>query len=515
MAENKVNCFASIYIGTAEISMKVFELSQKKRVRKVDDLKKRSALGHETFAKERVSAEALEELCACLMEFLQILEGYRATAYAAYAGPFLSDADNAAFVLEQVRIRTGIRVEILSNSEQRFLSYKSVACREEFDGRVAESAAVVDIGGSSVQITLFREGGVVTTQHLLLGTLRIREKLSEIQRESMASYKQQIVELVDKEMDVFRTLFLTGSSVGNMILIGEYCSDIVKKVQKKHADQNVDVSAFLKYVNKLVKKGTEELAKELNIVDETDPRLLPSLFLVKRITEVLNPREVWVPGSNISDGIAYDFAQKKKVFPVRHSFDRDITTAAVSLAERYQSYSPHVRGQVELCGVIFDALKKLHGMGKRERLLMETAAILHDCGKYISSVDAAASSYHIIMASEIIGLTHQEREVVASSVLYNVHPLPLYEELADRLNEEEYRLVAKISAILRLSNALDRSHKQKIRRLSARLSGRELILTARTEGSIGLERNVLDNKAEEFERVYGIRPVLKSKRVEE
>ena len=109
MAENKVNCFASIYIGTAEISMKVFELSQKKRVRKVDDLKKRSALGHETFAKERVSAEALEELCACLMEFLQILEGYRATAYAAYAGPFFSDADNAAFVLEQVRIRTGIR----------------------------------------------------------------------------------------------------------------------------------------------------------------------------------------------------------------------------------------------------------------------------------------------------------------------------------------------------------------------------------------------------------------------
>ena len=31
-----------------------------------------------------------------------------------------------------------------------------------------EGAAVVDVGGESIQITLFSEGGVVTTQHLVL-----------------------------------------------------------------------------------------------------------------------------------------------------------------------------------------------------------------------------------------------------------------------------------------------------------------------------------------------------------
>ncbi len=77
------------------------------------------------------------------------------------------------FVLEQIRIRTGLTLQILSNSERRFIGYQSVAAREEFDAMTKEGAAVVDVGGESIQITLFSEGGVVTTQHLVLGTMRL------------------------------------------------------------------------------------------------------------------------------------------------------------------------------------------------------------------------------------------------------------------------------------------------------------------------------------------------------
>lgn len=55
--------------------------------------------------------------------------------------------------------------------------------------------------------------------------------------------------------------------------------------------------------------------------------------------------------------------------------------------------------------------------------------------------------------SEIIGLTHLEREIVACAVLYNTYPLEDYEALADRLDRASYMTVAKLSAILRVSNA--------------------------------------------------------------
>ena len=83
------------------------------------------------------------------------------------------------------------------------------------------------------------------------------------------------------------------------------------------------------------------------------------------------------------------------------------------------SYSQHIDALTDMSVLLFDALKKVHGMGKRERLLLKVAAMLHDCGKYISLANSAICAYQIIRATEIIGLTHLEREMVASVVLYN------------------------------------------------------------------------------------------------
>ena len=62
-------------------------------------------------------------------------------------------------------------------------------------------------------------------------------------------------------------------------------------------------------------------------------------------------------------------------------------------------------------------------MGKRERLLLQVAAILHDCGRYVSLINQSECSYQIILATEIIGMTHVEREIVANAVKYNSQPL--------------------------------------------------------------------------------------------
>lgn len=95
-------------------------------------------------------------------------------------------------------------------------------------------------------------------------------------------------------------------------------------------------------------------------------------------------------------------------------------------------------------------------MGKRER---PSSA---DCrssswtdGKYISMSDVAECSYRIIMATEIIGLSTEERQVIASAVRYNTREFGCYEEInrETSMNRENYLLTAKLTAILRLANA--------------------------------------------------------------
>lgn len=510
---DKITTFAAIYIGTYEISMKISELANRKKIRKIDLIRRRIDLGKDTFRDNAVSAETMNELCGILEEFVRIMEGYQVQASQAFAGPFLQDASNKLFLLGLIKNRTGLSVTILSNSEQRFMSYRAVASLPDFESYTKEGAAVVDIGGASLQITLFDNGEVVTTQHLILGTVRLREKLSVFSGETIASYRQQICELVDKEMQVFQSMYMKNRRIKNMILIGDYCSNLMKRILKKKDDTVVPIETFQKFLGKISTYSRERIVEELDLYDENDTLLLPALLLVKQTAETLCADTVWIPGCSINDGIACEYAQKNKMIASPHDFDRDVRSAAIYMAKRYESYSPHVKAQLMICDNLFDALKKAGGLTKRDRLLLEIASILHDCGKYISSVTAAECSYEIIMASEIIGLTHEEREIIACSVLYNVQELPPHEELADKLSEESYLKVGKICQILRLANALDRSHQQKISDLKAVVKDRQLVVTVTTADEIILEKMVFENKADAFEETYSIRPVIREKRM--
>lgn len=152
-------------------------------------------------------------------------------------------------------------------------------------------------------------------------------------------------------------------------------------------------------------------------------------------------------------------------------------------------------------------------MGRRERLLLQAAAILHDCGRYVSMVNQSECSYQIIMASEIIGMTHLEREIVASTVKHNALPMQPYESVSDRMDQKSYMIVSKLTAILKIANAMDRSHKQKFRNIKAVLRDRELVITVEAEENIVLEKGLFSTYADSFEEVFSVMPKIKEKRV--
>ena len=270
---------------------------------------------------------------------------------------------------------------------------------------------------------------------------------------------------------------------------------------------------FVRSMRKFYRKNIDQISAELELLHENDPLLVPYIVLYTRIAEELEAEEIWAPGVNVSDGMAYDYAERHKILKPLHDFDEDVISAARQLSERYEGFSPHIDALVEMSALVFDAMKKVHGMGKRERLFLQTAAILHDCGKYVSIAHGAECAYNIIMESEIIGLSHLEREIVASAVLYNTYPMGHYTELADRLDQESYMTVAKLSAILRVSNAMDRSHKQKFKNVKAAVRDKQLVITIETVDDITLEKGLFAVKAEYFEHVFGIKPVIREKRV--
>ena len=200
------------------------------------------------------------------------------------------------------------------------------------------------------------------------------------------------------------------------------------------------------------------------------------------------------------------------MFKDEHDFEKDIAACAVNISKRYMGSRKRSETLENLTTCIFDSMKRVHGLGKREKLYLRLAAVLHDCGKYISMVDIGETSYQIIMATEIIGLSRQEREIVANIVRFN-HSRFIYDGQETGMSREGFLTVAKLTAILRLANSLDRSHKQKLRGLKAVLKENQLILTVDTQEDITLEKGFFQANAAFFKEVFSVEAVLRQRKI--
>lgn len=506
--------FAAIDIGSYEVGMKIFEISARKGIRELDHIRSGIALGKDTYVTGKISNPMLEALCQVLLDFKRIMKEYQVDAYRACATSAIRETKDLVLILDKIQVRTGFSVEVLSNSEQRFLAYKSIAAMEgAFDRMIQKSTAIVDVGGGSVQISLFDKDALVTTQNLKIGALRIRERLAEVENQT-THFASVLSEMISNELKNYKKLYLKDRDIQNIILTSQHLTQFLSHRSAEEATTSMSREEFMELYDKVLSVSSGQIAETFGLSVDNASLILPSMVIFQRFIEETGAQTIWLPGHNLSDGMVYDYADKNKLVKTRHSFENDIVEAAKNISKRYQSSQNHIAGTEYLALTIFDKMKSIHGMGKRERLLLQIAVILHDCGKYINMNRTSECSYSIIMATEIIGLSHREREIIANAVRFNAGAFGSLEEVSfgTGLDRNDYLLIAKISAILRVANAMDRSHKQKFKDVTVTLKEKELVVSVNTVEDISLEQGLFSDKAEFFETVFSIRPIIRKRR---
>jgi len=458
--------FAAIDVGSYELGMKIYEISTKNGIKEIDHIRHRIELGTDSYFMGKIDSARVDELCRMLNEFTAIMKSYKVDGYKAYGTSAIRESQNRLILLDQIETRTWIKIEVLSNSEQRFLDYKSVASRvKDFQSIIEKSTAFIDIGGGSVQISLFDEDSLVTSQNIRPGVLRMREELARV---SYRSYQLEdmVEEMVSDSLDSFREMYIGDKKIQNIILVDDYVSLIVQRNYLKTIKKGqVSTENFLAFVDSLKKKKTREIAMSLGLAQENISLLYFSALMLKCMIKVLGAEMLWAPGVSLCDGIAYEYAEQNKLLPsdtegMPHDFEQDILDCARDINRRYHSGEYRTREREMIVLTIFDSMKEIHGLSDRGRLLLQLAAILGDCGRFISLASVGENSYNIITATEIIGLSHVEREVVASTVKYATEKFDYYHIMDDNasLDREAYLKIAKLTAIIRLSDGLDLSN---------------------------------------------------------
>ena len=512
--------FAAIDVGSYELAMKIYEISNKNGIKEIDHIRHRIELGTDSYFTGKINNDRVDELCRMLNEFTGIMKSYKVDAYKAYGTSAIRESKNLLILLDQIRTRTGVKIEVLSNSEQRFLDYKSVASRvKDFQNIIEKSTAFIDIGGGSVQISLFDEDSLVTSQNIRPGVLRMREELTRV---SYRSYQLEdiVEEMVCDSLESFREMFVGDKKILNIILVDDYVSLILQRNYLETIKKGqVRTEKFLEFVDSLKKKKTREITMSLGLAQENISLLYLSSLMLKYMIKVLGAEMLWAPGVSLCDGMAYEYAEQNKVLSsdtdgMPHNFEQDILDCARDINRRYHSIEHRTREREMIALTIFDSIKKNHGLSRRDRLLLQLAAILSECGRYISLANVGESSYNIISATEIIGLSHVEREIVASIVKYTTEPFAYYVELerGSALDREAYLRMSKLTAVMRLSEGLDLSHRGKCDRLKAVIENDALLLTVESNADMTLEFGQFEKCATLFNEIFNIKPVIRQKK---
>ena len=235
-------------------------------------------------------------MCQVLREFMEVMKTYRVQDYRAYASSALREARNSQIVLDQILVRTGVRVIPINNSELRFMTYKAVASKDaEFQKTVQTGTAIVDVGFGSSQISLFDKDTLVSTQNLILGVLR----LSEMAAHWKVNYHmipEVIDELVDNELYTFKKMYLKDRQIKNLIATGESIIYMVKKGMKEANRDRFTAEQFKAFCKKLTSMSVDEIEDYYEIEHDYAALLIPGAIIYKKVLDMLGAESVWIPG---------------------------------------------------------------------------------------------------------------------------------------------------------------------------------------------------------------------------
>ncbi|PKM95138.1 MAG: hypothetical protein CVU84_07390 [Firmicutes bacterium HGW-Firmicutes-1] len=504
---------AAIDVGSHALRMKIGELKNNGDFRELENFRRVAALGHDTFTNSKVSFESVDKVCDILKTFKSTMNDYGIKVYKAMATSAIREASNREYIVDQIKLKTDLDISVIDNSEEQFLTHKAIKYKlENFDQIIMEGAVIVVIGAGSIQITLYKDGHLISSQNVKMGALRIKEIIGALENETL-KYNKILDEYINVNLEGL-DFFKKGMPYQHFIAVGGEMSSIKKLISSKdsnHITQEImQKSNFRKLLNNIASKSTEELSREYSIKKERAEILIPSMMLFNKFLDQIESEVIIIPNISLNDGIVRDIYEDLNKLNKKDKAIADIITNARVIAEKFEYNKEHAEIVEKNALILFDKLKKLHGL-ENERVLLKCSAILHDIGKFIGLDKHYLHSYNIIRSLEIFGLSKEQMELIANVCRYHSNQVPEQQQSFRLLPEKDRVLVSKLVAILKLANSLDRSHKQKVVIQSVKLKDKELMVRA-----VGNEKSILEEwefkvKAAFFQEVFGITPVLKVK----
>ena len=500
---------AVIEIGSNNVRMRVAQWA-KGQMAILDRLEYPVSLGHDVFTNGNISFDSLRELSSVLSKFSSALQSYNIDKPKAISCTALREAKNRALVVDQLKVRNGLEVTVLEDSQEKAYIYKEVIQRLE-GTPLQGNTAIAYVGSGSIGMAVYDGQRVVYSQNISMGALKLHDALHHLNRES-----EDLYYIVEEYLDtIFNRIAISKFQVRNLVLTGSQLELVAKLCEAKKAGfpYQISVKKLTSLYQSIRSATAESIADRFSITEERAALLYTSLSIYNALLRFCPQAEnVISPPVDISEAmLRYQLVPKAEAGLATYLRESALACAQTT-ALSFGCNLEHSAYTGQIACQIFDKLKKIHGLDVSKRLLLELASTLHSCGSFVSVRQHSQCTFDLIKGMDIFGLRQQDVLETAFVAGSSSNALTT-EENPDFawLPMEERIVISKLAAIFRLANALDKSHRHKLRDLKIQLEDDQVLFKAKASENTLLERWAFAESAQYFKEVFGLSPELSIK----
>lgn len=499
---------ASIHVGASAISMLILDCSDLKQPTPLEFLEQPLPLGRDIFSKGAVSRATTERA-------VEILTGYLVSLRELGAGPsdisrvvvsnILSEATNKEAVSNRLAVATDLAIEILDDGEMTRLVYlKTLRRLHEIDSMKKKVTLVAHVGPGNTRALLFAKGHIDEYESYRLGTHRTAEIIDA----SFTEGEAQLRLIRDNASGpVSRIQFdLREHKVEELVLIGYEIQLLAPYLLKSENSTRCTLKALRTLCQEAALLPEDQRAAAYQLDYHTADALLPALQINLSIAEAFGVKHVHIPTSDYERGLLHDLPFSAGL---TREFESEVIRSAKNLAEKYETHSGHGEQVAFLCKRLFEETQELHHLSEQDGLLLHVAAIVHEVGGFVSPHSHHKHSQYLILNSEIFGLSERERTLVALISRYHrmSPPKPTHMRYQALRHPERIR-VSKLAALLRVADALERTHSSRVKDLSATIVKDKFVLRLKGIPDATAERLALEGKANLFRDIFGLEVII-------
>ncbi|MEK6606025.1 MAG: Ppx/GppA phosphatase family protein [Myxococcota bacterium] len=454
--------------------------------------------GESLFATGVMPEPVLGRLVVTLRRYGALCRRYHARVRAV-ATSAVREARNHQAIIRRVRTEAGVDLDVVSGKEEARLICLGVLHDKPRHSR----SLCIDIGGGSTEVAFARGEEPASLWSIAVGSVRVTEVfrthagVSERKLRLMREYVREALEEVLPPRIPEAPSRALGSS-GAIRAVVAFASN--------GDAREVSADRISKAVRRIAELSPSDRKRHFD--PDRGDIIVASAVILDALMEHLRLSSITAVDRGLRDGVLVDLLRRLKA----GAGDRSLAEASCAIGRRFSFDEKHAVQVARLAVSLFEGLKRVHRLPPAAGRYLEAAALLHDIGHAVGYHRHHKHSYYLIQNADIPGLTDREREIVARIARFHRRSPPdLDHPGMEGLAVIEMRWVRKLATLLRVADALDRSHHQAIDHLRTVARERAVTLHLDTHGSVDLELWDAGREARLFQQVFGRRLVVDSK----